>query len=375
MTHDHRLLALLGPLLLAGNAAAQDFNLDVGAQQSAPLPSASYGAAAARPGQWFGLGTTAQIPVTLTDITGAVTTAVVQPLGGFGDFYVNNPAWLGDDGLLMKDAADVGGAWQGAPGGAITWNFSGLQPGDYAVYTYALAPDFPGTYRTRVDVVGGTGGPQVLTGNWSGSPHVLGVSYARHDVTVGPAGTLTVVTDDPGVPSNNLGTVNGFQLVYTPGAVGTSFCLGDGSATACPCGNASAPGSGAGCLNSLGTGATLGATGAASLAADSVLLAGAGMPNSSALYFQGGSQQNGGLGSVFGDGLRCAGGSIIRLATKVNAGGASTYPGAGDPSVSVRGLVGAPGTRTYQVWYRNAASFCTPSTFNLSNGLELAWAP
>jgi hypothetical protein len=99
------------------------------------------------------------------------------------------------------------------------------------------------------------------------------------------------------------------------------------------------------------------------------------MPNSSALYFQGTTRQNGGAGSAFGDGLRCAGGTIIRLGTKTNVGGASAYPAGGDPSVSVRGSVTVPGTRTYQVWYRNAATFCTASTFNLSNGVELTWGP
>jgi hypothetical protein len=99
------------------------------------------------------------------------------------------------------------------------------------------------------------------------------------------------------------------------------------------------------------------------------------MPNSSALYFQGTTQQSGGLGVVFGDGLRCAGGAVIRLKTLSNSGGASQYPGLGDLSVSVRGAVTAPGNRTYQVWYRNAAAFCTVSTFNLSNGLQLTWQP
>jgi hypothetical protein len=99
------------------------------------------------------------------------------------------------------------------------------------------------------------------------------------------------------------------------------------------------------------------------------------MPNSSALYFQGTTQQNGGLGSLFGDGLRCAGGSVIRLGTKTNVGGQSQYPVGGDLSVSVRGNVVAPGTRTYQCWYRNAAAFCTASTFNLSNGMSIAWQP
>ncbi len=29
----------------------------------------------------------------------------------------------------------------------------------------------------------------------------------------------------------------------------------------------------------------------------------------------------------------------------------------------------------YQCWYRDAATFCTTSTFNLSNGLSLTWGP
>ena len=71
--------------------------------------------------------------------------------------------------------------------------------------------------------------------------------------------------------------------------------------------------------------------------------------------------------------MRCAGGLIVRLGTRANALGASQYPGAGDASVSARGLVTTAGTRTYQIWYRNAAAFCTASTFNLSNGLSVDW--
>jgi len=105
-------------------------------------------------------------------------------------------------------------------------------------------------------------------------------------------------------------------------------------------------------------------------------LSGAGMPNSSALYFQGTLQQSGGAGAVFGDGLRCAAGSVIRLGTALNAAGASQYPSGGAAlPVSVKGAVPAGATRTYQVWYRNAGAYCTPSTFNLSNGLQVAWAP
>ncbi len=164
-------------------------------------------------------------------------------------------------------------------------------------------------------------------------------------------------------------------VALAPGSppTGTAYCFGDGSGSACPCGNTGAPGNG--CAHSLNaSGANLIGSGIPSLGNDTVLLTGSGMPNSSALYFQGTSQQSGGQGSLFGDGLRCASGAVIRLGTKSNVGGSSQYPGAGDPSVSAKGLVTSAGTRTYQVWYRNAASFCTPSTFNLSNGFLVSWS-
>jgi hypothetical protein len=158
-------------------------------------------------------------------------------------------------------------------------------------------------------------------------------------------------------------------------AAAVAFCFGDGSGTPCPCGNTSPPGAGAGCLSSLGVGGLVVAQGVPSVTADSLVLPGTQMPNSSALYFQGTFQLGGGAGTAFGDGLRCAGGSVLRLGTKINAGNASQYPSAGDLPISVRGLVTAPGVRTYQTWYRNAASFCTASTFNLSNGLVVIWSP
>ncbi len=160
-----------------------------------------------------------------------------------------------------------------------------------------------------------------------------------------------------------------------PGEAGRPFCAGDGSGTPCPCGNASAAGANEGCLHSLGTGGKLTGSGSASIFFDTLLLSGTGMPNSSALYFQGTGQAGAGAGAQFGDGLRCASGTVVRLGTKANAGGASQYPAAGDLSVSARGMVLAPGTRTYQVWYRNAAAFCTADTFNLTNGWRTVWSP
>lgn len=154
---------------------------------------------------------------------------------------------------------------------------------------------------------------------------------------------------------------------------GRTYCYGDGSETACPCGNASAVGERAGCLHSLGTGGTLRARGEPSLASDTLSIDGASIPNSSALYFQGLSMTAGGSGVTFGDGIKCTNGPCVRLLTKVNASCASTLPEAGDPSASVKGLITGPGTRHYQVRYRNAAVFCSSETFNSTNAVEVVW--
>ena len=86
-------------------------------------------------------------------------------------------------------------------------------------------------------------------------------------------------------------------------------------------------------------------------------------------------RDGGGAGAAFGDGLRCAGGRRApRHADERRRARRSTRRGA-QRLVRVKGGVTAPGVRTYQVWYRNAAAFCTASTFNLTNGWELTWTP
>ncbi|MCY2960905.1 MAG: hypothetical protein NTY35_12140 [Planctomycetota bacterium] len=374
MKLSHRVLSVAALALSASLAPAQNFNINVGSSNPTSKPANTFGAGANQPGEWNAVSANLPSTPNLVDVTGAPTTVSIALVGGFGNFQIANPAWNGDDEKLLELAADVGSIGQG--GGTITWTFSGLAAGTYEITTYAIAPDQPAVYRTRVAIAGAAEPAQIVGGAWPGQPYVLGVTHARHTVAVGVGQNLVVVTNDPGTPAGNLSTVNGFQIKGTTAVpVGTPFCFGDGTGTACPCGNASAFGANEGCLNSLGLGGKLLATGVASLANDTLRLNGTRMPDSSALFFQGTAQQASGTGAVFGDGLRCAAGTITRLGTKTNAAGASSYPTVGDQSVSQRGVVLGAGTREYQVWYRNAAAFCTASTFNLTNGLQVTWAP
>lgn len=161
---------------------------------------------------------------------------------------------------------------------------------------------------------------------------------------------------------------------YTP--VAAPFCFGDGTGTACPCGNDSPIGANAGCSSSFGVGAALRGYGVASLASDSLVLTCTGLPATApGLFYQGTAQLNGGAGIVFGDGLRCVTGPIVRVSTKIAVAGTISYPQAGDVSISVRGSPPANSTRHYQAWYRNMASFCTVSTFNLSEAVTVPWHP
>jgi glucose/arabinose dehydrogenase len=151
----------------------------------------------------------------------------------------------------------------------------------------------------------------------------------------------------------------------------TPVCFGDGTGAACPCLNSGAPGSG--CANSVNAnGGVIAGTGLASVAADSLMLNGSGMPDGPALYFQGTVDSN---GIALGDGLLCATGSIIRLVVKFNSGGASTFPTILEAPLSfLGGITGGPTTRYYQIWYRDGdTTFCTTATNNLTNAVKVVW--
>ena len=75
----------------------------------------------------------------------------------------------------------------------------------------------------------------------------------------------------------------------------------------------------------------------------------------------------------FGDGQLCASVNIVRMGVVFPSGGSAAYPGGLTPAPigSFGATAGTP--LHYQCWYRDAVAFCTPSTFNTSNGYRITW--
>jgi hypothetical protein len=151
------------------------------------------------------------------------------------------------------------------------------------------------------------------------------------------------------------------------GALGTPYCFGDGSATPCPCANTG--GAGTGCANSTGVGATLVAVGSDSVVTDDATFFATGMvPNQPALLFAGNNAIASGAGTIFGDGLRCAGGSVVRLGVQTpDAQGAASW----GPGLGAVGGWAAGDVRRFQAWYRDPVGSPCGTLFNLSSGLEI----
>ena len=192
----------------------------------------------------------------------------------------------------------------------------------------------------------------------------------------------TVVAFDSDATNLVPGDTNALMDVFVrvPGSLAaTALCFGDGTqASPCPCGNNGS--AGRGCDNSGATGgARLALTGVAD--PDSVTLIASSLGSSSlAIFMQGDALL--GPGIPFGDGLRCAGGTLKRLYAKSPLGGTVQAPQPGDLPLGVRSAqLGDPlatgSNRIYQTWYRDSvASFCPAPAgdlFNASNALSVDW--
>ncbi len=191
-------------------------------------------------------------------------------------------------------------------------------------------------------------------------------TFAFTDPASGTSGTITVT-----------GTLNA-----NVGAPMISLCdPGQSGVLGCPCANPPI-GPAHGCDNSSYTGgAQLGASGLPSLSADTLQFSTSGeRPSAGSVLLQG-SSATGGI--VFGQGVRCAGGTLKRLYLALAVGGAIHVPAPADASVSARSaalgdtLTGGA-TRIYAVYYRDPLILggCPASSgFNVTQSGLVTWLP
>ena len=202
---------------------------------------------------------------------------------------------------------------------------------------------------------------------------------------ISPDGRFVAFSSD----ATNLvaGDTNGHTDVFVRDRFATGFTSlcdpGMNGVVTCPCGNPPG-GPDRGCDNSSGTGgASLSASGIAYLSIDSLVFTTSGeKPTATSVLLQGTTGPA--YGILYGQGVRCVGGSLKRLFVKSAIAGSITAPefSASDPTVSARsaalGDVIQPGqSRWYLVYYRDPTVLggCpASSTFNATQTGRIDWS-
>lgn len=368
----HKLGAALFASTLAVPARAQSINVDFEPSNTPyGLPTPNYAGSTGVPGVWNSVSAVAVTSLRRWDgaVTG-VSLTISDASSGCGQNdafnWENVPDTSGQTEALLDDCYNP----QGGPGSTL--QFQGLAPGEYFVDT--ISRRLCDNTRLLVEVSGSPDPPTLVDGTWFGA-YVEGENFARHAITV-TDGTIMIHVAPQHFTSYQ--EVSAIQLHFGEQELpGSALCFGDGVGTACPCANSGQEGRG--CGNSAGTGgAVLFATGTTS--PDTVVLRSFGeLPSALSIFFQGNASIP---PVVFGDGLRCVGGTLRRLYTKAASSGEAVAPGPGDPSITARSAaLGVPippdGRRYYQVYYRDAnEGFCPApqgSTFNISGAVRINW--
>ncbi|MBA3727214.1 MAG: hypothetical protein H0W86_12435 [Armatimonadetes bacterium] len=158
----------------------------------------------------FGIG-----PHHMQDTAGQTTGATMTALSADGQYSGGGFLFEGNTGdyaRLLNDAADVGTI---VDGGGKTYTFTGLVPGLYEVYTYAVniwgvAIDTPVTIPEAV-------GPmtQVVTGPMPGNGFEFLVTHSIHTVDLALGDSFRIIFKQPPF-EETIQCVNGFQVVPVP---------------------------------------------------------------------------------------------------------------------------------------------------------------
>jgi hypothetical protein len=149
---------------------------------------------------------------------------------------------------------------------------------------------------------------------------------------------------------------------------GTVYCVGDGGAFNCPCGN-NTTANYEGCKNSTNKGAALYNSGGISVGADNAVLTVIHLPkNKSGLIFVGNNQ----VSIPFNDGRLCVAGGIKRFAVH-NSGTSGSFSQTNVVALS-GGTITAGATKRFQTWFRDPAGPCGNAQ-NVSSAVSITFIP
>jgi hypothetical protein len=150
------------------------------------------------------------------------------------------------------------------------------------------------------------------------------------------------------------------------------FCAGDEAGAGCPCGN---PGLfDEGCRNSTGGGGRLAWLGSTSVSGDDGVLEASQLPAGKAgIFLAGPYAKNGGLGTPFGDGLRCVQGPPL-WRYPLSASGPDGVMTQGSVTELAKAAIAAGDTWLFQAWHRDDDSTCGTRT-NLTAAIAVTFGP
>lgn len=296
-------------------------------------------------------------PTTLPGFPASSTAIVAVAVTRIDSIVIDgySHTWIGDTMATLEDPSGVEHLIYVRPGSI---NGSLGNSGDFTGGQYTFVESGGSLLPPSGDALPGTYNQASGTAWNSGT---AGVFITPLSMITGPAGNWTLKIYD--WAAGDMGFFSGFTLFGNGGSSmnqGVAYCFGDGTGAVCPCGAFGA--TGAGCLTTSGSGATLVGTGNADISNDSFVLAVTGGPaNKPGIFFHGDIQ----VFFPIGDGILCSNATKRYDLNPLDASGAATQTGFG-------AFASSAVTLNYQYWFRDPANACGGG-FNLSNGWVVTW--
>lgn len=194
----------------AGTLRAQSINVDIDVTTGAgaSVPTLAFGGAANAPGRWNSVPPTGAGPFQMLLLNGALSSVKISRTGMAASFASNNAATAGEYERLLDDIQNIGNPNpSNNPGSTLT--IDGLAPGDYELYTYAIAPD-SSVLRSIVTVTPSPDPPQTVGGAMPTNALTINVTHAKHRFSITEQSPTVTLNVRGGTASP--GSLNGFQI-------------------------------------------------------------------------------------------------------------------------------------------------------------------